>query len=294
MGGRPTVNQPTLLLDGFGILESPVVGDAGGLYFSDVQAGGVHLLRGGETTTVVPHRRGIGGIARCQDGSLLVTGRNISRRTVDGAGAVVCGNDPDGGVSSFNDVAVDRFGRVYVGALNLRPPPPEGVAGPASVVLVDNDATVRVVATGLRFPNGMGFTVEGDRLLVVDSEYASVLSFRVEPDGALSDRRVVARWDDAVPDGLAVARDGTVWVAVAAEHGGFVDVLDPDGHSCHRIGFAEPVVTNVAFGDNGSAVLYVTTGSGRESPGTGRLYVCAVDTPGVRIRRAAISPAVEG
>ena len=121
-------------------------------------------------------------------------------------------------------MAVDRVGRVYVGALNLRPPTPDGVAGPASLVLVENDATVRVVATGLRFPNGLAFTGDagdtwdaggtGDtretgRLLVVDSEFGSVLSYRVGVHGELSDRRIFAQWDDAVPDGLAVGRDAT-------------------------------------------------------------------------------------
>ncbi|HEY9474427.1 MAG TPA: SMP-30/gluconolactonase/LRE family protein [Mycobacteriales bacterium] len=307
--GQRTVGPPTLLLDGFGILESPVAGDDGEIYFSDVQAGGVFRLHGGNPETVIPHRRGIGGIARCRDGSLIVTGRNVARKTFHGTGTVLCENDPAGGVSSFNDVAVDRVGRVYVGALNLRPPTPDGVAGPASLVLVENDATVRVVATGLRFPNGLAFTGDagdtwdaggtGDtretgRLLVVDSEFGSVLSYRVGVHGELSDRRIFAQWDDAVPDGLAVGRDGTVWVALAAGGGGFVDVLDPGGRSCHRIAFTESLVTNVAFGSRGSPRLYVTTGSNRELPGNGRLYVCEVDTPGVRISRAEVRPRGDG
>ena len=49
---------------GYGLLEGPRVDENDNLYFSDVPNGGVYRRApNGEVTTVVPKRRGVGGIA---------------------------------------------------------------------------------------------------------------------------------------------------------------------------------------------------------------------------------------
>ena len=63
---------------GYGLIEGPRVDGAGNLYFSDVTNGGVYRRRpGGEVDTVVPKRRGVGGIALHADGGLVISGKNI-------------------------------------------------------------------------------------------------------------------------------------------------------------------------------------------------------------------------
>src|SRR5262245_43379422 len=52
------------LATGYGLIEGPLWRPGEGLYFSDVPNGGVHRLSpAGDVVTVVPHRRGIGGLA---------------------------------------------------------------------------------------------------------------------------------------------------------------------------------------------------------------------------------------
>ena len=68
----------TPLVWGYTFLEAPRADGRGGLYFSDVVAGGVyHWAPGGPVETVVPKRRGVGGIALHADGGLVVTGRDV-------------------------------------------------------------------------------------------------------------------------------------------------------------------------------------------------------------------------
>ena len=53
---------------GYGLIEGPRVDRTGNLYFSDVTKGGVYRRRpSGEIDTIVPKRRGVGGIAPHED-----------------------------------------------------------------------------------------------------------------------------------------------------------------------------------------------------------------------------------
>ena len=76
------------------------------LYFSDVHNGGVHRRRpDGTIETVVPKRRGVGGIALHADGGLVISGRNICH-VRDGETRVVFAPDAPG----LNDLFVDAAG----------------------------------------------------------------------------------------------------------------------------------------------------------------------------------------
>ena len=70
--------------------------------------------------------------------------------------------------------------------------------------------------------------------------------------------RVCDRWPDGKPDGLAVAEDGTVWLAVAFSSA--VLVLAPDGSEIRQIFVQDPMVTSVCFADADRRDLYVTSG----------------------------------
>ena len=73
------------LATGYGLVEGPTWHPERGLLFSDVLNGGVFALsEDGQVTTVVPHRKGIGGIVLHEAGGLVVGGRNLSFKSWDG------------------------------------------------------------------------------------------------------------------------------------------------------------------------------------------------------------------
>jgi len=78
------------LATGYGLAEAPLWRPGEGLYWSDVTNGGVYRrdLRG-RVQTVLPHRRGIGGMAWHAAGGLVVGGRNVAFKSLDGARAAV-------------------------------------------------------------------------------------------------------------------------------------------------------------------------------------------------------------
>ena len=102
-----------LLSEGWGLIEAPRVDEQDRLYFSDVPNGGVYRRTpDGEIETVIPKRRGVGGMVFHRDGGLVVGGRNI-QHVRDGEIRVLF----DPGFPGFNGLRTDFLGRIYVGAL---------------------------------------------------------------------------------------------------------------------------------------------------------------------------------
>lgn len=259
------------LASGYGLIEGPVWDAGRGLFFSDVQRGGVFRLdSGGAVTTVVEHRRGIGGLALHEDGGLIVSGRNIAYKGPARPGTAVI-LEGDDAIVGFNDLTTDGRGRVYVGSLGVSPF--EAGAAESSrtgwLHVIDLDGSSRRIADGIRLTNGLGFSPDGARLYHSDSRAGLVGVYDVAADGGVGPRRVFARVESGIPDGLAVSVDGAVWVALA--HGSAVVVLDADGKERERIACPLPMVTSVCFGGADLKDLYVVTGSagsGRDDAGS--------------------------
>ena len=95
-------------ISGFGLVEGPRYDDASGLFFCDSQKGGVFLLdRAGKIATIIPKRKGVGGIALHADGGIVVSGRDICH-VKHGVSRTLLKLD---GAARFNDIATDPFAR---------------------------------------------------------------------------------------------------------------------------------------------------------------------------------------
>jgi D-xylonolactonase len=267
------------VVTGYGLIEGPVWDPAKGLYFSDVRDGGIHLLDGaGEVATVLPRRRGVGGIALHAQGGLVFGGRDISWSPLgDGEGKVLLAAAAIPGSIGFNDLTTDTAGRIWVGSLAFR------VFGgdepkPGGLHVIDLDGSMRTVAGGVMLTNGLGFSPDGRRLYHSDTRSRVVRVYDIVPGGA------VERWGtfvdfDGGADGLKVAADGSVWVADA--QGGRVAVFEPDGSHRQDLAVPLPMVTSLCFGGEDLRDLYVVTGSDRGPSETcGTVFRTRVDVPG--------------
>ncbi len=274
---------------GYGLIEGPVWDPARGLYFSDVLEGGVHLLDRSETVSlVVPKRRGIGGMALHASGGLVVGGRDIAFvRLVDGETKPLLALDAIPGATGFNDLTTDTAGRIYVGSLAFR------VFGgeepkPGHLHVIDLDGTMRTLSDGVMLTNGLGFSPDGRRLYHSDARAAIVRVYEVGADGAVGPwRQFASLAPNGVPDGLKVARDGSVWVADA--HGGRVAVFNADGTHRQDLAVALPMVTSVCFGGDDLRDLFVVTGSrGGPSDKCGSIFHTRVEVPGLALPSARV------
>src|SRR5918998_2679688 len=199
------------LLTGLVIGESPRWHD-GRLWFANWGAEEIVAVGlDGNAEVVAKGPPGLGwSIDWLPDGRLLVTGRGLTRMESDGS--MVPHADMSGlGVDGFNEIVVDGRGNIYVnGGTDFDPG--EGNA-PGIIALVTPDGSVRQVADGIAFPNGMVVTPDNSTLIIAESFATRLTAFDMDSDGTLSNRRV---WADGVgPDGICIDAGGAIWTGVA-------------------------------------------------------------------------------
>ncbi len=277
------------LASGFGLIEGPVWDPAKGLYFSDVLNGGIHLLgRDDQITTVLPKRRGIGGMALHSAGGLVAGGRDIIFVNLDDLQSqTLLSQETAAQATGFNDLTTDAAGRIYVGSLAFQVFA-GGAQKPGRLWLIDLDGSVREVSDGIMLTNGLGFSPDGKLLYHSDARRDMIRVYDVSDDGTLEPWRCFATLGPGhVADGLKVAEDGSVWVADA--HGGRVAVFNADGTHRQDIEMPLPMVTSVCFGGDDLRDLYIVTGSrGGPNESCGTLYRTRVDVPGLALAPAQV------
>ena len=179
----------------------------------------------------------------------------------------------------WNDIVVDGRGNVYVN--NIGFDFPGGEFAPGIVALVAPDGTVREVADGLAFPNGMAVTSDNSTLVVAESYAGRLTGYDIEADGSLSNRRVWAELGEgAAPDGICLDAEDAAWYASVP------------GQHCVRVRAGGEVLQTVEadrgcfacmLGGPGGRTLFVVAAQwpAAMTPGsrTGQVLLTEVDVP---------------
>ena len=186
----------------------------GRLFLSDMHAHQVLAISdNGDTELIATIDQQPSGLGWLPDGDLLVVSmldRKILR--VAGNGVTVHADLAHLASSHCNDMVVDRAGRAYVGNFGFDLFT-RAERKPAELIRVDADGTAIVVATDLQFPNGAVITPDGSTLIVAETMAARLTAFDIDPSGALTNRRLWAQLDKAVPDGICLDAQSAIWVA---------------------------------------------------------------------------------
>ena len=143
---------------------------------------------------------------------------------------------------------------------------------------------MRVVATGLAIPNGLGFLPDGSTLVVSETNGSRILAFPAESDGSLGAPSVFADLGaERHPDGLCVDVEGGVWVG-CVDTGEFLRVV-AGGAVTHRVAIDRGWAVAPALGGVDGRTLYMviddTTHEGLvKGESTGWIMQARVDVPG--------------
>lgn len=200
-------------------------------------------------------------LVACYDGNYLVeldrNGKEVRTIARDDRGSSFIGP---------NDLTPDGHGGVYFsasGVYDIKAP----IEGKVLHISPDGKV-VSVVADTIDYSNGLTLSKDGSHLLVAEMLADRILSFPVEPDGALGPRRVWARLQDLAPptphedayngpDGLKLGPDGNYYIAQNGS--GRVLVVNGDRKLVRIINVGTRNVTNMAFGpSDGGLVVYIT------------------------------------
>jgi sugar lactone lactonase YvrE len=206
--------EPRILLDDLVFVESPRW-HQGRLWFSDWVAGQVIAVDDdGHREDVLAVHSAPFSIDWLPDGRLLVVAgsdRRLLRQERDGSLVTHADLGP---VCAYpwNEIVVDGRANIYVNSIGYDmmagEPPAEGV-----VALVTPDGSVREVADGVLFPNGMAVTSDDRTLIVAESHGQRLTAFDIDGSGGLANRRVWADLGDGAPDGICLDAEGAVWYA---------------------------------------------------------------------------------
>jgi len=209
----------TMLIDhtqGLKFTESPRWHD-GKLWFLDIHDQRIKTagLDGRlDTALELPFKPNGFGFRR--DGSILV-GDALQRQIHRWDGTALQPVADLGDITCFclSDGIVYAQDRIYVGDIGYNFwDPALSPVDTCVIACVEPDGRARVVADGLRFPNGMVITPDGRTLIVAECTGYCLTAFDIRADGSLANRRVFAELPEgAQPDGIALDAEGAVWLA---------------------------------------------------------------------------------
>ena len=271
------------LATGYGLVEGLRVDAHGQLYFSDVVRGGVYRRSArGEIDTVVPKRRGVGGIVLHADGGVVVTGRNVCH--VKGGHTRVLFEVE---AAAFNDLVTDAAGRVYVGSLRSSAFSQAAEREPGELYRIDAEGRGVALYEDVSLSNGVGLSPDGRILYHSDSGRNQILAHEVTREGGCRKRRVLATLPRGAPDGLAVDAGGFVWVA--AYGGGSVFRFAPDGSLDRHVEVPARHVTTVSFGGDDRRDLYIASADNTDDEAlAGSIFLTRAPLPGLEVALARI------
>jgi xylono-1,5-lactonase len=264
-----------VIAHGYGLAEAPTIDIDGSLLFSDVLGGGVYRIdAAAKVTTVVPKRRGIGGIAIHETGGIVCSGRDLIHVREGQEQRTVLHVD---GVAGWNDLCTDPAGRIYAGALRFAVFDPEAQVVPGELWRIEPDAAAAIVFGDVVHANGVACTPDGRTIYLSDSRRQCIIVFDVER----GTRRRIDVSPLGHPDGMALDENGAVWVALVA---GGIARLTPDGEVDGKLEPPSAFTTSLCFAGRD---LYVTTGGHSEHP---ELRGCVLRT-NVDVAGAPVAPA---
>lgn len=158
----------------------------------------------------------------------------------------------DDPAARLNEGACDPRGRLLAGSMGYDAPQDAG-----TLLRIDTDLTVTTVLPRVTVSNGLAFSPDGRRAYYADTPTQRIDVFDVVEGELRGRRQFVAIPDGGLPDGLTVAADGSVWVAL---WGGYAVLgFDAAGALIERIELPVPQVTACTFGDDDLGTLYITT-----------------------------------
>ncbi len=161
----------------------------------------------------------------------------------------------------MNDAKVDTRGRFWAGSAAM-----DFELGLGKLHLIESGCEDRIMETGLALPNGLGWSPDNKYFYLVDSMQSVMWRYDFnEETGSITNRKVLITFpnDGAVPDGMCIADDGSLFVAMW--DGARVEVFTAEGAPLQTIQMPVMRPSSCTFGGANRNVLIVTSAAGEQN-----------------------------
>jgi gluconolactonase len=273
---EPFVARPFTAEKGFtpGI-EGPACDAAGNVYvvnFADQQTIGKVTPDGkAEVWVRLPGKSTGNGIVFDRKGTMYVAdyvGHNVLAIDPVTKKVTVFAHEP--AMNQPNDLAIAPDDTLYASD-------PNWGNGTGQLWRVGRDGKAVRVAKEMGTTNGIDVSPDGKTLLVNESVQRNVWAFDIGPDGGLTNKRLVKKFDDHGFDGMRCDVEGNVWITRYGK--GTVVKLSPTGDVLKEVDVLGEKPSNLCFGGPDGKTVYVTEVTKQ------RLVSFRADAPGLAWQR---------
>jgi xylono-1,5-lactonase len=200
----------------------------------------------------------IGSIAATTDPSLLMLAHRDGLSLLDVRNMVMtpfCNPEAGRDAIIYNDIKVDRWGRLWVGTSHAKEQEARG-----ALWCVESSTRWALADAGFAISNGPAFSLDGRTMYFNDSLGRTTYAYDIAPDHlAARNRRSLIEHPEAdgLPDGIVVDATGDIWTAQWA--GSALLRFDSTGKLKTRHPVHSVHVTTLCFGGNDLDQLKITT-----------------------------------
>lgn len=250
--------QPELISSDFKFTEGPAVDANGNVFFTDQPNDRILKWTPGEGISVFMEEAGrSNGLYFDRSGNLLACAdeKNELWQISSDKTVTVLVRDFEGRkLNGPNDLWVDTKGGIYITDPFYKRPywtrTEQEIPTQDVYYLTPDRKSLRKVMGDFVRPNGIIGTPDGRLLYITDIGDGKTYSFRIAPDGSLTDRTLLVEMGS---DGMTLDANGNLYLT-----GKGVTVFDPSGKQVAHIPIEEPWTANVCFGGKHGKTLFIT------------------------------------
>lgn len=245
------------LADGFVFTEGPACDKQGNIFFTDIRNARIHKWSvDGKLSTFREDSGRANGLYFDGQGNLIVCeggNRRLTSIAPDGKLTVLADSYGGKKLNSPNDLWVAPHGGIYFSDPRYGAGPEVEQDGFHVYYLgPDHKKLVRALDDLVK-PNGVVGTADGKLLFVADAGDGKTYVYRIQQDGSLSDRKLIA---PVGSDGMTLDEQGNLYLARGA-----VQIFSPQGKKIGTIEVPESP-SNVCFGGSDRRTLFITARKG--------------------------------
>lgn len=250
--------KPQLISNEFKFTEGPASDSEGNVYFTDQPNNRIHKwsVEDGSVSTFMEDTGRANGLYIDAEGNLLAVAdenSEIWKITPEKNVEVLVDGLEGKRLNGPNDIWVAPNGGIYFTDPYYQREYwewSEKEIEEERVYYLNLEGEVSIAAEDLEKPNGIIGTPDGKTLYIADIEADKIYSYKINPDGKLSDKKL---FTELGSDGMTIDSEGNIYLT-----GNGVTIFDKSGEKIQHIPIEKDWTSNVTFGGKKQKTLFIT------------------------------------